>query len=368
MTSLLYCACSSRKAPKGACNRGESCPFSHDGPAAKAKPEAAAKGPATAKATVATLIATGASQGANAIKSNTSFVAETFQVALIPFKFALTMFAAVSNLILPDDQRSSNDECLQFSASSSTHTVSGVPAVVQRTSESACLEAANWNAGTTTIEWIADSGASPSLCSVRALQEQSLPEDVIQQSLQQEDTLKFQTVHGATESNHSMSIHGHQFGTHGHRVLDDCPTARSLAEIVDSGKPFILLPNQLPYFVDSLKDISIRCKGKALVADRLDDGVPVLKEIIQLHTNALAFPASSSSAAKPDEAVGSEQNPPDAPPRGDAPIAAPDAAVESDEEYVGREEELLRESMSLRHRLCHMPKNPYCETCRRARM
>ena len=63
--------------PTGTCNSGESCPFSHDGAAAKAKPKAAAKGPATAKAPVATLIITGASQGANAIKTNTSFVAET---------------------------------------------------------------------------------------------------------------------------------------------------------------------------------------------------------------------------------------------------------------------------------------------------
>ena len=30
--------------------------------------------------------------------------------------------------------------------------------------------------------------------------------------------------------------------------------------------------------------------------------------------------------------------------------------------------ELLRESMSLKHKLCHMPQSPYCETCRRARM
>lgn len=45
--------------PKGTCNRGDSCPFSHEGPAAKAKPKAAAKGPATTKATNATLIATG---------------------------------------------------------------------------------------------------------------------------------------------------------------------------------------------------------------------------------------------------------------------------------------------------------------------
>ena len=76
-----------------------------------------------------------------------------------------------------------------------------------------------------------------------------------------------------TESTHSISIHGHQFGTHDHRVLEDCPIARSLAEIVDSGKPFIWMPNQLPYFVENMKDISVRCKGKTLVAERLDDGV-----------------------------------------------------------------------------------------------
>ena len=346
--------------PKGTCNRGDSCPFSHEGRSAKAKPKAAAKGSATAKATVATLIATGASQGADAIKTNTSFVAETLRLALIPFKFALTMFVTLSNLLIPQDQRSFDDECLQ-PATSSSGTVSGVPAVVQRTSESACLATANWNAETTAIEWIADSGASRSLCSVRALQEQGLPEDVIQQSLQQEDTLKFQTGNGTTESTHSISIHGHQFGTHDHRVLEDCPIARSLAEIVDSGKPFIWMPNQLPYFVENVKDISVRCKGKTLVAERLDDGVPVFKEIIQLHSTASAFPVSSSSAPRPDKgkepATGSS-----------VPVRAPELADESEEEAGGREEELLRESMSLRHRLCHMPKNPFCETCRRARM
>ena len=45
--------------PKGPCNRGDSCPFSHEGPSAKAKPKAAAKGSATAKATVATQVQAG---------------------------------------------------------------------------------------------------------------------------------------------------------------------------------------------------------------------------------------------------------------------------------------------------------------------
>lgn len=212
--------------PKGTCNRGASCPFSHEAAPAKAKPKAEAKGPAAAKATVATLIATSASQGANAVKTNTSFVAETLRLACLPFKFALTMLTAVSNLVMPFGQRSSDGDCLHISATSSSNGSLGLPVVVQRTSESACLATSSWNSGTTTLEWIADSGASRSLCSIRALQDQGLSGDVIQHSLQSADTLRFETGNGTTDSNHIISIHGHQFGTHDHRVLDDCPIAR----------------------------------------------------------------------------------------------------------------------------------------------
>lgn len=139
-----------------------------------------------------------------------------------------------------------------------------------------------------------------------------------------------------------------------------------MGEIVDSGRPFIWFPNQLPHFADSLKDVSIRCKGSSkLVADRLDDGVPAFKEIIQLHPNiseSIAMPAASSSDARPEEADPEPELPED-PPRDSRHLE-----VETDEEFVGREEQLLREPMSLQHRLCHMPKNPYCETCRRSRM
>ena len=117
--------------PKGTCNRGASCPFSHEAAPAKAKPKAEAKGPAAAKATVATLIATSASQGANAVKTNTSFVAETLRLACLPFKFALTMLTAVSNLVMPFGQRSSDGDCLHISATSSSNGSLGLPVVVQ---------------------------------------------------------------------------------------------------------------------------------------------------------------------------------------------------------------------------------------------
>lgn len=69
------------------------------------------------------------------------------------------------------------------------------------------------------------------------------------------------------------------------------------------------------------------------------------------------MPTASSSDARPEEADPEPELPEDR-----------HLEVETDEEFVGREEQLLRESMSLQHRLCHMPKNPYCETCRRSRM
>ncbi|CAL1171804.1 unnamed protein product [Cladocopium goreaui] len=69
------------------------------------------------------------------------------------------------------------------------------------------------------------------------------------------------------------------------------------------------------------------------------------------------MPAASSSDARPEEADPEPELPEDR-----------HLEVETDEEFVGREEQLLRESMSLQHRLCHMLKNLYCETCRRSRM
>lgn len=49
------------------------------------------------------------------------------------------MFAAVSNLIMPLGQKSSDGDCLHISATSSSNGTSGLPVVVQRTSGTACL-------------------------------------------------------------------------------------------------------------------------------------------------------------------------------------------------------------------------------------
>ena len=74
-------------------------------------------------------------------------------------------------------------------------------------------------------------------------------------------------------------------------------------------------------------------------AQRVEDFVPVFRE------NLNAVVATSATGLTAEEA---------------------DSDRFVDEGQGG--EALMREAMSLRHRMCQMPKNPYCEICRRARM
>ena len=126
--------------------------------------------------------------------------------------------------------------------------------------------------------------------------------------------------------------------------MNDCPLVRALGKIVqDDNKPFVWIPGELP-FGKSKDVVQIAADESQIIqADRVEDGVPIFKEVVQLHSTTLAFPASKTDRG--------------AEPEGESSAAPPasEVADESEEEAGGREEELLRESMSLRHRLCHMP-------------
>ena len=41
---------------------------------------------------------------------------------------------------------------------------------------------------------------------------------------------------------------------------------------------------------------------------------------------------------------------------------------DGDEEPLPRAQRLQAEARSIQHRMCHIPKNPYCDICRRSRM
>ncbi len=382
------------------CNRGSNCPFLHEGaPKAKPEPKAPAAKAAVAKAAVATVIASSSIQGADATRTNASMIGKTFQCMLYPFKVLFSYIASLSCLIAPESLDKARpggclhpiaapflhdhaipkrspawpggclhpiaapflhdhaipkrspalpDGCLHYiAAPSQDMQVPGMPVIMQHQYQAAC---------TIDLEWIADSGASRSLGSVKALAKQGLDETLINNCLEPTSTIKFETGNGVTISNHQFRFNGSSFGTFEHRILDDCPIARSLGEVVQGGKPFIWMPNELPYFVNNAKDIKIKCNGLKIHADRVEDNVPVFKETIQISepsSNALV------STSNPIALAGR-----------DAEAVVPEDAdsEDADEEPINRMQRLIRESQTLEHLVWHFPKNPACPICNRSRM
>ena len=171
-------------------------------------------------------------------------------------------------------------------------------------------------------------------------------------------------------------LHGSDFGSVEHRILADCPLVRSLGELVESGKPFVWMPGQMPFFVQSCRDVIVSVKGPVVRAHRVDDYVPVFQETIQVASpKDLAFPSKAvavepASAPSVPDVVEHADDSSDV--RGEevAPggEGASDADSESGEEPFTRIQRLQKEASSLEHQMRHIPKNRYCDTCQRARM
>ena len=220
------------------CTRGDTCPFLHEGaPKGKAESKASpAKAPA--KAAVATLLAS-SFRGAEASRTSMSSIGKAF--SMYPFKAFFASVAALSSLIVPESvDKAKPCGSLHFPAAPLQDSLLAGAPVVVRSNETACVASAR--SGTIfDVEWIADSGASRSLASVRSLIDQGIPESLIQQHVDQASEIRFETGNGTTNSTESFSFHSSSFGTFEHRILDNCPIARSLGEVVSSGRPFIWL-------------------------------------------------------------------------------------------------------------------------------
>ena len=366
--------------PKGTCNRGDSCPFVHNPtkPPAKAKPAATAK-----PAAVAFVVGSAGISGASASNINTanedlkksawSMFKSSIAALVKPF---VTLFSLASSCF-------DSTNCIQTQGHASVaslcsgngvdvkdiipqipedvsvkDTLHCVPAVL---SNFHALSARSANTDVQQIEWTADSGAGRDLCSERAFLDQGFSMSMLNQFSTAVNPTKFETGNGTFVSDSCISLEGSSFGKASYHVMNDCPLVRALGKIVqDDNKPFVWIPGELPFFGKSKDVVQIAADESQIIqADRVEDGVPIFKEVVQLRSTTSAFPA-----AKEDKGAEPEGESSVAPPV----VPAPEVADESEEEAGGREEELLRESMSLRHRLCHMPKNPFCETCRRARM
>ena len=383
--------------PKGTCNRGSACPFAHvDAPAAKDKAKPTSKAAPAAKATVATVIASSASHDV----SNASAFVSTLRYAFAPFKFLLSIFTAISSTIMPelsagvctsgaslcgwhgfvmpelsagvctsgaslcrkhgfDMPECSAGVCTSGASLRSEPDFLGVPALL--THQHAMI-AQNNSEGLYQLEWIADSGAGRDLASIQAFEAQGVPTIVAQQSISSSSSVRFETGNGHVTSNSVLHANGDQLGRASFCVLDSCPLVRSLGQIVESGKPFIWLPGQLPYLGFDVDAVHVAADlQRIVIANRVEDYVPVFSETVQFDVPSYGLPVVDADppaaselepvavdAATRDEAEGDSEN--------------------EDEEPRDKVARLFRESRSIEHQRIHMPKNPYCEVCRRSRM
>ena len=106
--------------------------------------------------------------------------------------------------------------------------------------------------------------------------------------------------------------------------MEDCPIVRSLGQIVASGKPFVWLPDQLPFFCQDLDAIQLTFDSTRVhTASRVEDYVPILSETFKTsNTGDIASDADSENV---------------------------------DEDPLPRAQRLQAEARSVRHPMCHMP-------------
>ena len=125
----------------------------------------------------------------------------------------------------------------------------GISAIL---SHSHAVPAQSSSATYSDLEWIADSGAGRDLGSERAFMQQGIPKNTIQSCISGVHPTKFETGNGTFTSETCIELQGESFGQARFNMMNDCPLVRSLGQIVSSGKPFVWMPGDLPFFCQLL--------------------------------------------------------------------------------------------------------------------
>ena len=251
---------------QGNCNRGSSCPFSHETPKSgqpKAKSPAA-----TAKATaaVAMLLPSGVSARSRTQSVRRGWLTRAFE-----------MLCSVFTCVFPEV---------------------ACPATV---AQSAAIAANVMKVAPYYHEFIADSGAGRSLESTTSLVDQGIPTTAFDQCLKSDDKVVFSTGNGKVTSSQTLGFQGETFGSWRSYVLDSCPSVRSMGEMVEvQHLPFVWIPGQMPAFLPPGTEINFD-ESVAHFACRLEGFVPIFRDRIHFALPAAGEP--SSSEVVPDSEV-----------------------------------------------------------------
>jgi hypothetical protein len=141
-------------------------------------------------------------------------------------------------------------------------------------------------------------------------------------------------------------------------------------QVNDHKRPFLWLLDQLPFFIkaDRVKDCVFHIPEDAKIkADRVEENVPIFKDKVSI---SYALPGAASEAAPvPHVDHSDELAAAQAEPVGQEVIEGlPAPEPEEDEISISNREKLKAEATSLNHLVSHFPKNPFCETCKIAKM
>ena len=308
--------------PKGACTRGESCPFYHDpkfdskqtAATAKSAPnpkgraaEGSASSSTAAKATVATVvvsslpkvIATDVVSGAQWATSICQRFQQVSCTLVRPFRSLFKCLTALLCLTNPAQQSvqqistgtlafapSSASQCLPSLAFAPSGASQCLPALLS-SSERAMIAQNHSTEGTFELSWIAYSGAGRDLASLKALQDQGIPTQIANQFMQTTGNVRFETGNGHVNSDTSITANGNLFGHASFCMMNSCPVVRSLGQIVATGKPFVWLPDQMPFFGCDEGAIQLSADMERVIfADKVDDHVPIFTEVMQFDSTS----------------------------------------------------------------------------------
>ena len=197
-------------------------------------------------------------------------------------------------------------------------------------------------------EFLLDTGAGRNLISNKGL-----PDDLKPFVDDAPEKVNFATGGGKRASSEAIKLRGSLSGTNVSYTLKDCPAALSVGlQVNGHQRPFIWLPNQLPFLVKAERahEITFFCPESAKIyADRVVENVPILAERVSgidmndMNSNIPLAPASSSSSSGPSSS--SAPGPSDLP-RGEKPLRLKDPAVPrfgSGEDELGKIVEPIKE-------------------------
>ena len=221
------------------------------------------------------------------------------------------------------------------------------------------------------VEFMGDTGAGRHLGSLPGFTAQGVPEHIITSAMRKTNfPVEFDTGGGEQQGTNTVSMESPGTGSKALvYMLKQCPLAMSIGQIVLGAKmPFIWMPDELPFFVKSVKACKLFCaKRNRIHASRVHENVPMFSLDVQFSPG---MPAPVVSPQTP-VAEAPVEGPAVAEEAVEAPILESLPSEQLEDDGIPLCEIALNskeEATSLEHLATHFPKNQHCEWCNRANL